>query len=476
VGAGRRRRHSAVTVTCKEFCAQHGYTCQRAELTNHRQCDLVRSWDCTAPPPSSSSRRRQQHLKCTCLDAARPSDSRIHAKPLMLPSLANGETCTDVGYQKVSLHVDVQASRVIVSKREQTPETHQDFNDIGGYELCDGVELTPPTSSNYCSTGNRIGGSAKNPCMMRLEQLTYAEASSACAVRGGHLAHVQSSEELESLRRFSDGRELGIGLRVVGAADWRFDGAAGLSANKSVDIFKAKFGDEFTRTGCVRLRQRRPLLASLDCNTKFDWICEGTLNNTLSAQEGIVALNDLKADEGAFCLWDLKEPVDSLPNDEGTNFRNTDLACPLQVSSRNSHQCAYDPKANRLLRQRGDRKNAANYPVLGSEIGWKGSAANDTFLSVQDADDYFHCHYSPSNSGLLRMFAVQHMFERNYPGALKRKCGCGYKFLSKLVSRCDCTRSGKADNGCARWHSTLLTRATKDQPVRCNNCNQRHNL
>jgi len=182
------------------------------------------------------------------------------------------------------------------------------------------------------------------------------------------------------------------------------------------------------------------------------------------------------ADEGSFCLWGLEEPVDSLPNDEGTNFRNTDLACSLQVSSRDTYQCAYNANTNKLLRERGDRKNAANYPVMGSDVGWQGSAANETFLSLADANNYFHCHYSPSNSGLLRMFAFQHMYERNYPGALKRKCGCGYKHLRNLVSRCDCTRSGKADNGCAKWHSTLLTRATKEQPVRCNNCNQKHNL
>lgn len=226
----------------------------------------------------------------------------------------------------------------------------------------------------------------------------------------------------------------------------------------------------------MRLRHKAPFLSSLDCNAKFDWICEGTLNNTLSKDEGIVVSKDLKADEGAFCLWGLHEPVDALPNDEGTNFRNTDLACSLQVSSRDMQQCAYDPKTNKLLRERGDRNNAGNYPVKGSAVGWKGSAANETFLSLEDADDRFHCHFSPSNSGLLRMFAVQHMFERSYPGALKRRCGCGYKHLKKLVSRCDCTRSGKADNGCAKWHSGLLSRATKDQPVRCNNCNQKHNL
>lgn len=218
-------------------------------------------------------------------------------------------------------------------------------------------------------------------------------------------------------------------------------------------------------------------MESLDCNAKFDWICEGTTTNTLS--NGTIVTNDLKADEGAFCLWDLEEPVDSLPNDEGTNFRNTDLRCSLQTSSSRSTQCAYNPSGRRrgLSSHRGQRTNAANYPVLGVDIGWKGSAQEDIFLAEENANDYFHCHYTPTNSGLLRMFALQHMYERNYPGALRRKCGCGYKHLAKLVSRCDCTRSGKADNGCATWHSTLLHRATeKEQPVRCNNCNKNHNL
>merc|ERR1719335_1742747 len=259
--------------------------------------------------------------------------------------------------------------------------------------------------------------------MMRLEQLTYDEASAACKVRGGHLAHVKSIDELNSLRSFSDRRELGIGLRAQGASEWHFDGVAGESAKQAIKIFKKKYGEEFTRTGCIRLRHRGALLASLDCNAKFDWVCEGTLENTLSQDVGIVASNDLKADEGAFCLW-------NLPNDEG----NTDL-------------------------------NVDHYPVEGSSVGWKGAAANETFLSLDDANDHFHCHYSPSNSGLLRMFALQHMYELNYPGALKQKCGCGYKFLSNLVSKCDCTRSGKANNGCAKWHSTLLTRATQEKPV-----------
>lgn len=312
--------------------------------------------------------------------------------------------------------------------------------------------------------------------------MTYDEASKACNHRGGHLAHVKSFKDLDDLIALSDGQDLGVGLRVIGADEWHFDAMPlkdGSNATAAIDKLKTEYGNEINQTGCMKLSSRRrnnggKKLRVVDCEVKSDWICEGTEKNTETP--GIEVKNDLKADEGAFCLWDLKEPVDSLPNDEGTNFKNTDLACSLQVSSRNRYQCAYNVTQNKLLTERGNRTNAANYPVRGADVGWSGTAAKETFLALEDANDYFHCHYTPSNSGLLRMFAFQHMYERNYPGALKRKCGCGYKHLSKLVSRCDCTRSGKADNNCAQWHGSQLARATKDQPVKCNNCNAKHNL
>jgi len=110
-------------------------------------------------------------------------------------------------------------------------------------------------------------------------------------------------------------------------------------------------------------------------------------------------------------------------------------------------------------------------------VGWSGIKANMTFLDLENADDDFHCHYSPSNSGLLRVYAMQHMFERSYSGSMKRTCGCGYKHLAKLVSRCDCTRSGRGDNNCAQWHGSQLIEVTKDtHPVRCNNCNSKSNI
>jgi len=114
--------------------------------------------------------------------------------------------------------------------------------------------------------------------------------------------------------------------------------------------------------------------------------------------------------------------------------------------------------------------------VLGAEIGWVGAKGNVTFLSDENAYDAFHCHYTPENSGLLRMFNFQHMYERSYPGALRRTCSCGYRHMKNLVSRCDCTRNGVRSNNCAVWHRETLLRATKPVAVRCNNCNTQTNL
>merc|ERR1719277_543797 len=97
---------------------------------------------------------------------------------------------------------------------------------------------------------------------------------------------------------------------------------------------------------------------------------------------------------------------------------------------------------------------------------------------AHDADaayDEFHCHYSPTNTGVMRVYTIQHMYERHYAGSMKR-CTCGYKHMSNVVSRCDCTRSSKQDNNCAVWHRRLLKQATPDVPVKCNNCNDQTNI
>jgi hypothetical protein len=396
------------------------------------------------------------------------------------------------------LHLDlVKTGLLAVQRREQfvdRDDTRGDFNSMSDYELCHGKELTPPTSDTHCSVGNRMGKGS--PCLTRLEQLTYDEAKSACKASGGHLAKVANLSEAEELRKFSDNKDVGIGLRDYGANDdWRFDDYSDekISAASEVQAFQQAFAldknvrraDEFRLHGCVFLSRKGrggAALRPMDCETKMDWVCQGTLANPpngVAGPGGFAVKEDLMADEGAFCLWHDHEPVDLLPNDEGTNFRNTDLQCHLQTSSRESRQCKFEPSSRRrgLQRQRGERGHGLNYPVKGSVIGWGGSKANLNFLNLENSDDQFHCHYSPNNNGLLRVYAMQHMFDRIYSGSMRKTCGCGYKHLGQLVSRCDCTRSGRADNNCAKWHAKQLIEATNStHPVRCNNCNANNNL
>jgi hypothetical protein len=388
-------------------------------------------------------------------------------------------TCSS--YKKVVLRVDVQEGAAVVQEKEQLPETSQDFNAVGNDELtCSGKELTPPSSPLHCSMGTRFEDSEDRPCVYRLEQYTYDEASAACRDRGGRLFNARSAAELDRLRTYAGGRSMGIGIRDYGADDgWTFDGE-GTSANGAVADFQAAFGQStFRERGCLRFLSSNSGssagLEAISCEEKTDYLCEGTLDN--DGEGNVTARMDLKADEGSFCLWHYMEPIDMLPNDEGDNFANTELACSKQVSVHSTKQCGFDPTSRRrgLYSQRGSRFNKDNYPILGSQGGWTGSAADKVFMDVGDAYDRFHCHFSPSNTGSLRMYALQHMYERNYPGELKRKCGCGYRRMANLVSRCDCTRSSKEDNNCAKWHQYVLGNATKDHPVRCNNCNDGRN-
>jgi hypothetical protein len=389
--------------------------------------------------------------------------------------------------------LDVKNGVAEVLDRARRVETGHEYNYAHQYEICDGKELTPPSAETYarpddgtslapeahCSTGNRIGDNPSNPCLLRLERHTLEEAEEACGARGGRLANFRTVEDVRALQHFTHGHMLGVGLRKS-EAGWTFGGST-TPLNSS--YLEQLFGhSSFQSHACARLAHETAsgVLQSLSpgfCTSRSDWICEGTLENRLTT--GVVATGDLKADEGAFCLWHLpaEELNDYLPNDEG-GFSNTDLACRLQTGSARSRQCAFNPSSRRrgLVSHHGNYSNKQNYPIMGSEVGWTGDKANVSFLTQANAYDAFHCHYTPQNNGLLRMYAFQHMYERNYPGALRRTCGCGFKHLSNLVSRCDCTRNGVRSNNCATWHRETLRRATEPNPVGCNNCNTATNL
>lgn len=419
------------------------------------------------------------------------------ARPVALPAFNTNGKCPH--RVRISVHMDLtESGGLVIQHREQhvdRNEAHKNFNDMGSYEMCHGKELTPPASPKDCSVGNRINDDPVNPCLTRLEQMTHEEAAHACRERGGQLVGIRNMQEALALQKFGNNRrDLGIGMRDYGADDdWRFED--GMNATNVIGSFEQAFeandnsnngknrrrrrSDAFRRGGCLRLSARRrkgPVLMSSDCASKSGWVCEGTVPNP---PVNAVAHGDLMADEGAFCLWHAHEPVDLLPNDEGTNFRNTDLQCHLQVSSNKRKQCKFNPNGRRrgLVKKRGSRHNGENFPVNGSVVGLTGGKASMEILKLMNADDQFHCHYTPSNTGLLRMYTMQHMFDRNYHGSMQKLCGCGYRHLAQLVSRCDCTRTGRADNNCARWHRLKLIEATQSSnPVRCNNCNAKDNL
>merc|ERR1712032_667438 len=391
-----------------------------------------------------------------------------------------------MSHRRITLSLDVQDGRVLVQNQAQHSEhPHEDYNDAGDYEICDGKELTPPASEAYtrldgeilapqahCSVGNRIGDDPSKPCLIRLERRTWNEATAACEARGGRLANFKTVEDLKDLQKFGQTQPLGLGLFKSGES-WHLHGSA--EPPNMTFLEDQLHTSHFMARGCVRIFHG---LQAIWCDDRHDWICEGTNVNNLT--QGVVVTGDLKADEGAFCLWHLDghEKHDHLPNDEGNGFSNTELACRLQTGSSNKRDCAFNYQGRRrgLVSQRGHYSNKANYPVLGAEIGWPGVKGNVTFLSEETAHDAFHCHYTPENSGLLRMFNLQHMYERSYPGALRRTCSCGYRHMKNLVSRCDCTRNGVRSNNCAVWHRETLLRATKPIAVRCNNCNTKSNL
>merc|ERR1711959_703718 len=143
--------------------------------THKDRCSALRPWKCSAVPD-----RMYGELKCTCRDDTRQFDPAVVARPVSLPLKVEGQCET---YARIALHLDLAPhGQVVIRQRQQfTDRDHssRDFNDMGGYELCHGKELTPPVSEAHCSVGNRISpeNPSSSPCLTRLEQMTYDEAS-----------------------------------------------------------------------------------------------------------------------------------------------------------------------------------------------------------------------------------------------------------------------------------------------------------
>lgn len=238
----------------------------------------VRTWSCSHKLDFNKHVKAWGlNLKCVCEDPSRTPDPAVQAHPMFVPKIDANGRCPR--YQRLLLHLDVVDSTVKVTKKESLPEQGGDFNHIASYELCNGTELTPPESDAHCSMGNRPGKDPKMPCMYKLEQRTYDQASAACAHRGGRLYNPQSMAEFEQVRRHIDsGDNIGIGIRDYGAEQWVYDGS-----NKSAQSVTAKLLAKYdsartkiTLRSCLRMggssRRRRPLEGSdLSGPRSRDW-------------------------------------------------------------------------------------------------------------------------------------------------------------------------------------------------------------
>uniref|UniRef100_A0A0G4I5B6 Uncharacterized protein n=1 Tax=Chromera velia CCMP2878 TaxID=1169474 RepID=A0A0G4I5B6_9ALVE len=142
-------------------------------------------------------------------------------------------------------------------------------------------------------------------------------------------------------------------------------------------------------------------------------------------------------DEGGACIWTLDD-VSVLPADQQNGFDNTDFIEGLE------------------------------FPVMRSLIDPENEAlGGTTFLRRSQKDDAIHCHYSPSNDGILRVHNYQHDLERKYPGKIQKTCFCNWRSLGELITKCDCTKDGSANNGCGDREERRLRRQAG---VECGNC------
>jgi hypothetical protein len=83
------------------------------------------------------------------------------------------------------------------------------------------------------------------------------------------------------------------------------------------------------------------------------------------------------------------------------------------------------------------------------------------FFPEEDKYKFYHCHYTPRNSGSMRVHSFQHQAERHYPGAIRQICGCDWRKLGMIVSRCDCTLDGEANGGCRKAEMEMLNEHTQ---------------
>mmetsp|Transcript_30715 Transcript_30715/g.57229 ORF Transcript_30715/g.57229 Transcript_30715/m.57229 type:complete len:1157 (+) Transcript_30715:61-3531(+) len=467
--------------TCNEFCSSyHEMECVAAAKDKWSSCNVDKEMTCDEVTTD-------RNILCTCgfKDGANRS-SYMDLAPVFEPNAvrscpaykveANTEgndyytNEADRKYKMVELTLDIDehgtgaASVTDINVRVDRDNSDIDTYNTAHVEACDGFEsqIRPGDPDEKCSFGHRLDKSQN--CYGKVYGQNYEEASAACAERGGHIVRIDDQAEFDLLESIFGAQSFNIGLHDSGGRDWEWDGYSGVVDTDGITF--ATLNDN--KRDCLQLNLGNGQLNGKYCYERETYMCEGIRNSTTGLG------GDLMADEGGFCLWYLADRNLELPDDESGGFKNTELANFLLFDE--------DLRTRKYIEVNGkyyDADNIPGYPP--NEVNWDeftyrklGIDSDEPLVDKDNHDKYFHCHYSPTNFGMARIYIQQHMLERIYPGSMHKHCFCGYKHLGHFVSRCDCTRSGERNGQCQKHHRTQLATETyleTGEYVYCNNGN-----
>jgi len=496
------------SITCNQYCSSFpGMQCIQANAPNNWMSCQIYSYTSAIPQPTCDSdiSKNFNSILCQCgFIPGAPQQNSLQLNlfadnlaycPAYPDGLVNNVTRRRLddwqdGYnykrynKKVTLEIDYDSAKADGSAKISSVTPAWDLNDwttdtynTGTPEMCTGLVslIRPGDPPEKCSFGHRPYNSAAYNCYGKLYSMKYSEASEKCAARGGRLAKVDTLQKFNALLSlFKFDNELAIGLHDIGGRNWRWDGESNVPVNRTWFNATVPFYVNDWSDDCIeiyfRLGQgKRPTLTTTNCRNKKTYLCEGIPNVATPTIGG-----DLLADEGGFCIWYYSNPVVALPDDQSGNFQNTELAHFLlyePTKSTNKYEKLYDSlyTINNIV---GQPVNKPNWEKLTRRK--VGQNSDSPVFPIESHNYTFHCHFSPTNFGVARIFSQQHMLERLYTGSAHQHCFCGYKYLGNLVDRCDCTRSGEQSNQCLTEHKKLLydeTYAETGEYVSCNNCN-----
>jgi hypothetical protein len=471
--------------SCDEFCASyHGMQCITAAVNKWSTCEEDYAIECSEATSSND-------MLCTCgFKDASPRANYFDMGPVFDTPNAlrtcpvyttatndqGNEYHTNEGerkYTMVELTLDIDkagtsAAATDIKVRPDFSNSDRDTYNTAHVEACDGFEsqIREGDPAEKCSFGHRLDSSQN--CYGKVYGQNYHEASAACAERGGHLVHIDDEAEYALLKEIFGDQSFNIGLRDVGGRDWEWDGYPGVKFDPYVEESPLPQLNSDEREDCVRLDLGDEELTGKYCYERETYMCEG-IRDPKTGLGG-----DLLADEGGFCLWYLDDPTLELPDDEDNGFENTELAYNLLFDE--------DRTTRKYIEIYGELYPAVGIPGHSvNEANWEhftygllGFDSDEPLVEKSNHDKAYHCHYSPTNFGMARIYIQQHMLERIYPGSMHKHCFCGYKHLGHFVDRCDCTRSGERNGQCQEHHREQLWTETYHQTgeyVYCNNGN-----